>query len=100
MKVNICRTAGFVDSQLCGTSSYLCDGKVEANIDDDSEEEDVEGPYNQQRLLQHQDLVEVIVNLNTREEVYKCESEDLFIAHVILRCEGWTRFSCLATLFI
>lgn len=43
--------------------SYLCDGKVQADIDDDSEEEDVEGSYDQERLLQHQDLIEVIMNL-------------------------------------
>lgn len=42
---------------------YLCDGKVKTDINDDSEEENVEGPHNQQRLLQHQDLVEVIMNL-------------------------------------
>lgn len=42
---------------------YLCDGKVQSYIDDHSEEEYIEGPYNQQRLLQHQDLVECIMNL-------------------------------------
>lgn len=43
--------------------SYLCDGKVQADVDDDSEEEDVEGSYDQERLLKHQDLIEVIMNL-------------------------------------
>lgn len=43
--------------------SDLCDGKVQADINDDSEEEDVEGPYNQERLLQHQDLIKVVMNL-------------------------------------
>lgn len=46
--------------------SYLCDGKVHSDIDDDCKEENVESPYNQQRLLQHQDLIEVIMNLETR----------------------------------
>lgn len=48
--------------------SYLCDGKVQTYINDDSEEEYVEGTYNQERLLQHQDLIEVIVNLVIRRE--------------------------------
>lgn len=43
--------------------SDLCDGKVQADINDDSEEEDIEGPYNQERLLQHQDLIKVVMNL-------------------------------------
>lgn len=47
------------------STSYLCDGKVQTDIDDHREEEDVEGSYNQERLLQHQDLIEVIVNLQT-----------------------------------
>ena len=42
---------------------YLCDGKVQAYIDDDSEEQNVEGPHHQQGLLQHQDLIEVIMDL-------------------------------------
>lgn len=50
--------------------SHLCDGKVQANIDDDSEEEDVEGSYDQERLLQHQDLIEVIMYLLIKKEVY------------------------------
>ena len=45
---------------------YLCDGKIQTDIDDDSEEKYVEGPYNQERLLQHQDLIEVIMNLEIR----------------------------------
>lgn len=44
-------------------NSYLCNSKVKSNVDDDSEEEDVESADHQQGLLQHQDLVEVIVNL-------------------------------------
>lgn len=42
---------------------YLCDGKVQPYVDDHSEEEYVEGPDHQKRLLQHQDLVEGIMNL-------------------------------------
>ena len=42
---------------------YLCDGKVQAYIDDDSEEQNVEGPHHQQGLLQHQDLIKVIMDL-------------------------------------
>ena len=48
---------------------YLCDGKVQADVDDDSEEEDVEGSYDQERLLQHQDPVEVVMNLVITKEV-------------------------------
>lgn len=42
---------------------YLSDGEVQAHIDDDCEEEDVEGPHHQQGLLQHQDLIEGIMHL-------------------------------------
>lgn len=49
--------------------SYLCDGKVQADIDDNSEEEDVEGSYDQERLLQHQDLIEVIMNLVNKKKI-------------------------------
>lgn len=50
--------------------SYLCDGKVQADIDDNSEEEDVESPYDQERLLQHQDLIEVIMNLVNKKKKF------------------------------
>lgn len=46
---------------------YLGDGEVQAHIDDDCEEEDVEGPHHQQRLLQHEDLVEVVMHLRSGE---------------------------------
>lgn len=50
-------------------SAYLGDGKVQAYVDYYCEEEDIEGPDNQQRLLQHQDLIEGIMNLvHTKKE--------------------------------
>ena len=55
-----------VDADGQRTPSHLCDGKVKADIDDDSEEENVKGRDDQQRLLQHQDLIEVIMNLATK----------------------------------
>lgn len=61
--------------------SNLCDGKVQTDIDDDCEEKDVESSYNQQRLLQHQDLIEIIMNLETQEEIYKFRFENFFMAH-------------------
>lgn len=71
--------------------SYLCDGEVQTYIDDDGEEEYVEGTYNQERLLQHQDLIEVIVNLLIRREgaqritwkQFKCQRCHHYIANVL-----------------
>lgn len=62
--------------------SYLCDSKVQADVDDDSEEEDVEGSYDQERLLQHQDLIEVIMNLVITKEVYQLRSQQNFTAQI------------------
>lgn len=46
---------------------YLSDGKVQADVYYDGKEEDVECTDNQERLLQHQDLIEVVMNLvNTK----------------------------------
>lgn len=42
---------------------YLCDGKIQPDIDDDREEQDVESSHHQQGLLQHEHLVERVVHL-------------------------------------
>lgn len=47
---------------------YLGDGEVQAHIDDDGEEEDIEGPNHQQRLLQHEDLVEGVMHLRRGQQ--------------------------------
>lgn len=49
----------------CGEKAkeYLCDGKVQPDIDDDSEEQNVESSHHQQWLLQHEHLVERVVDL-------------------------------------
>lgn len=46
---------------------YLGDGEVQPDVDDDGEEEDAEGGHHQQRLLQHEHLVEGVVHLGTRK---------------------------------
>lgn len=51
-------------------TSYLCDGKVQTDVDDDCKEKYVESSYNQQRLLQHQDLIEIIMNLETQTKKF------------------------------
>lgn len=43
-------------------TTNLSDGKVKPDVEDDGEEEDVEGSHHQQRLLQHQDLVEGVMD--------------------------------------
>lgn len=49
----------------CGEKAkgYLCDGKVQPDIDDDSEEQNVESSHHQQWLLQHEHFVERVVDL-------------------------------------
>lgn len=44
-------------------AEYLGDGKVQTDVDDDGEEQNVEGGHDQQRLLQHEHLVEGVVHL-------------------------------------
>ncbi|KAG7278223.1 hypothetical protein CRUP_012719 [Coryphaenoides rupestris] len=43
-------------------------GQTGAHVDDDGEEEDVEGPDHQEGLLQHQDLVEGVVDLRRPDQ--------------------------------
>lgn len=45
------------------TQRYLCDRKIQSDIDDDCEEQDVESSHYQQGLLQHEHLVECVVHL-------------------------------------
>lgn len=42
---------------------YLCDGKVQPDIDNDREEQDVESGHHKQGLLQHEHLVERVMHL-------------------------------------
>lgn len=51
------------------THSDLCDGEVQTNVKDDCEEQDVERTNHQQRLLQHQDLIEGVVNLKRHTNI-------------------------------
>ena len=63
---------------------YLRDGEVEAHIDDDSEEEDVECSHHQQRLLQHEDLIEVVMHLRRGEQQaeYSCHDRHNTALHI------------------
>lgn len=46
--------------------SDLGDGEIQPDIDDHSEEQDVKGSNHQERLLQHQDFVEGVMNLQEK----------------------------------
>lgn len=66
-------TDDYKNSFLCKnplTLSHLCNGKVQTNVDDNSKEKNVKGPDDQQWLLQHQDLIEVVMNLETQQKTF------------------------------
>lgn len=50
------------------TQGYLCDRKIQSDIDDDCEEQDVESSHHQQGLLQHEHLIECVVHLGEKQE--------------------------------
>ena len=49
--------------------TYLGNGKVQAHIDDDHQEEQVEGTNHQEGLLQQQKALECVVQLWTNREL-------------------------------
>lgn len=44
----------------------LGDGEIQSHVDNHSEEQDVKGSNHQERLLQHQDFVESVMNLQEK----------------------------------
>lgn len=52
------------------TQEYLCDRKVQPDVDDDCEEQDVESGHYQQGLLQHEHLVECVVYLGGEPKLW------------------------------
>lgn len=67
---------------------YLGDGKVQADVDDDGEEEDVEGRHHQQGLLQHEHLVERVVDLRRRTNTALPSAAGAREASLLRHCRG------------
>ena len=51
-------------------NSYLGDGEVHANNDDDKQKEQVKGTNDKERLLKQQQLLESVADLQTQVSTY------------------------------